>query len=309
MNKIRELKEIVQEIKDGSEVALGGFVTARCPMAFAAELVRQGKKDLRCYALMGSLEDDFLLGAGCMKEYSYGGASLDRFGRLERVNASIEAGGNPTVVKEYSALSQALRFLGATMGMPFVPTKSLMGTDIAKQLLDAGDDSIKMGTDPWTGEDYLYLKVIRPEYSVIHANAVDAQGDVLIYGPKWDLDLAKAGKKLLVTAERLVSDAYVKAHPEEVSISGAYTYAAAIVPAGSFPASTFGEYDYDAKAMRYYCKVNRSQEAFDALIDEYVLGTADHYAFLEKIGGLPRLSRLRSDRIQGYRTQDLEKPR
>ncbi len=308
MDKIRELSELVREIPNGSTIGLGGFIITRCPMAFAAELVRQGKKDLICYSIMGTMEADFLVGAGCVKEYSYAGGSLDRFGKLDRVNDSIANGNKPTVVKEYSALSLALMFQAGAMGVPFLPTKSLLGTDMLEKLLAGQDDSVRMGKDPWTGEDWLYVKACRPDYSIIHANAVDEKGNVIIHGPLWDVELAKAGKKLLVTAEKLVSNEYVKAHPEEVRIPSAFTYAAAIVPAGSYPTAIFGELDFDAKALWHYSKANQDQALFDEMLKEYVYGTKDHFDFIQKVGGLKRLSELQVDPAKSYRIQDLSRP-
>jgi acyl CoA:acetate/3-ketoacid CoA transferase alpha subunit len=309
MNKIRELHELVREIPDGSTIGLGGFIVNRCPMAFAAELIRQGKKDLIAYSIMGTMEADLLVGAGCLKEYNYAGGSLDRFGRLDRVNASIANGNKPTFVKEYSALSLALMFQAASMGVPFIPTKSLLGTDMLEKLLENQDDCVRMGKDPWTGEDWLYLKACHPDYSVIHANAVDEKGNVIIHGAIWDLELAKSGKKLIVTAERLVSNEYVKAHPEEVSLPSAYTYGAAIVPAGSYPTAIFGELDFDAKALWHYSKANQDQGLFDEMLKDYVYGTKDHFDFIQKVGGLKRLSELRVDYTKSYRVQDLTKPK
>ena len=269
MSKIRELSELIHEIPDGSSIGLGGFIITRCGMAAAAEMIRQGKKDLTCYSIMGTMEADFLVGAGCVKENNYAGGSLDRFGRLDRVNASINRGGNPTRVNEYSALSLALMFQAGSMGIPFIPTKALIGTDMLKALMEKKTDTVRMGKDPWTGEDWLYIKACRPDYSIIHANAVDENGNVIIHGPSWDLELAKAGKKLIVTAEKLVSNEYVKAHPEEVAIPSAFTYAAAIVPAGCYPTCIFGEWDFDAKALYYYSRVNQDDKLFKEMLDEY----------------------------------------
>lgn len=298
MNKVRDLVDVVREIPDGAEIGLGGFIISRCPMAFAAEMIRQGKKDLVIHSLMGTLEADLLIGAGCVKSYSYSGGSMGRFGKLGRVNEAIERG--TTEVKELSGLSMALRFQAGCLGIPFIPTKALIGTDMLETLLAKEDDCVKMGKDPWTGETYLYLKALRPDYCVIHANAVDEKGNVIIHGPTWDVETAKAAKKLVVTAERLVSNEYVKAHPEEVKIPGAFTYAACIVPAGGYPSCIFGEYDYDAEALWKYGKLNLNQEEFDEMLKEYVYGTKDHYDFLDKIGGVKKLSSLCVDSTRSY---------
>jgi len=299
LNKIRELSDIVREIPDaGAEIGLGGFIINRCCMAFVAELIRQGKKEIELSSVSGNMESDLLVGAGCVKSYAYGGGSLDHFGRLSRVNESIEQGTNG--IKEFSNLSMALRFTAGSMGVPFIATKTLLGTDMLQRQLEAGEDSIYIGESPFDGEKYVYLKKLQPEYVCIHAQAVDELGNVLIEGPIWDLETAKAGKKLIVTADRLVSNQYVKNNPGLVRIPGVYTYAAAIVPFGAFPAAVFKEYDYDAEALSHYARVNQKQETFDEYLNEYILGTKNNNELLEKWGGIAKMNALRADPAFGY---------
>ena len=297
MSKIRELSDIVREIPDGAEIALGGFIITRCVIAFAAELIRQGKKDLNLFSVMGNMEADLLVGAGAAKSYTYSGGSLDRFGRLDRVNEAIVT--KSTIVKEYSALSICLRMLAGSLGIPFIPSKVLIGTDMYEKMKD-DTDALQIGISPFDGQPYMYLAMLQPEYSAIHAQAVDELGNVIIEGPLWDLEMAKAGKKLIVTAEKLVSNEYVKRHPEKVKIPGIYTYAAAIVPAGGYPGSTYMVYDYDAEVLTMYAKANQKQDTFDAFLKEYILGTKDHYGFIEKMGGYQKLRDITADPAFGY---------
>ena len=137
MSKIRELSDIVREIPDrGAQIGLGGFIINRCCMAFVEELIRQGKKEIELTSVSGNMESDLLVGAGCVKSYAYGGGSLDHFGRLSRVNEAIEQG--KYGVKEFTNLAMALRFTAGTLGVPFIATKTLLGTDMLQALLDAG---------------------------------------------------------------------------------------------------------------------------------------------------------------------------
>jgi acyl CoA:acetate/3-ketoacid CoA transferase alpha subunit len=244
------------------------------------------------------MESDLLVGAGCVKSYAYGGGSLDHFGRLSRVNEAIEQG--KYGIREFSNLSMALRFVAGTMGVPFIPTKTLLGTDMLKTLLDAKDDGLVIGVSPFDGERYVFLKKLQPDYVCIHAQAVDEIGNVLIEGPTWDLETAKAGKKLIITADRLVSNQYVKNNPDKVTIPGVYTYAAAVVPYGAYPAAVYKEYDYDAEALTHYAKVNQKQETFDEYLNEYILGTKNHNELLEKWGGIAKLNALRVDQVFSY---------
>jgi len=298
LTKIRELADIVREIPDGAEIALGGFIITRCVIAFASELIRQGKKNLDLFSVMGNMESDLLVGAGAAKSYTYSGGSLDRFGRLDRVNEAIVT--KSVVVKEYSALSICLRMLAGAMDVPFIPSKVLIGTDMYEKILKDDKDALQIGVSPFDGEPYMFLAKLQPTYSVIHAQAVDTEGNVLIEGPVWDLELAKAGKKLIVTAEKLVSNEYVKRNPEKVTIPGIYTYAAAIVPAGSYPGSTYKAYDHDAEMLTMYAKANQKQDTFDAFVNEYILGTKDHFGMIEKMGGYQKLRDLAADPAYGY---------
>jgi acyl CoA:acetate/3-ketoacid CoA transferase alpha subunit len=297
MNKVRELSDIVSEIPNGAEIGLGGFIINRCGIAFAAELIRQHKKDLVLCSMMGTMDADLLVGAGAVKSYSYGGGSLDRFGRLDRVNEAIVK--KTTEIKEYSGLALALRFLAGTLGVPFIPTKTLIGTDLLEELAK-DKDCVQMGTSPFDGDQYLFVSKLQPEYSVIHAQMADEKGNIVIEGPVWDLETAKAGKKLIVTVEQLVSNEYIKRNPEKVTIPSVYTYAVALVPAGAYPGATHKVYDYDDKALRQYAKINQSQETFDAYLKEYVYGTKNHAEFIEKVGGAGVLNTIRADLAYGY---------
>jgi len=297
MSKVKTLAEIVSEIPNGAEIGLGGFIINRCPMAFAEELIRQDKKDLVLYSVMGTMEADLLVGAGCVKSYSYGGGSLDRFGKLSRVNESIEKG-SPQII-EYSGLSLAQRMLAGSMGVPYIPTKTIIGSEILEKLML--DESIaRMGTNPFDGEPYLFLSALQPEYTVIHAQAADSKGNIILEGPVWDIETAKAGKKLIVTVERLVSNEYIKQFPEKVLIPSMYTYAVAVVPGGAVPAAVYKYYDYNAEQLTIYAKANQKQETFDEYLAKYITGTKDHNEVLMRMGGLDMLNSIQADPVYNF---------
>lgn len=296
-SKVMKLEDVVKTIKDGSEIALGGFAITRNPIAFVNELIRQGKKDLVLYEIIGGMDADLLFGAGCVKTYSYGGGSLDRFGRINRINEAIEKG---TVdVREYSGLSISLRFLAGSLGIPYIPTKTLLGTDILNNLIQK-DKSIKVDKSPFSDEKYVVLKALQPEYSVIHAQYADSKGNIIIEGPKWDVELAMAAKKLIVTVDKIVSNEFIKQHPEKVVIPSLYTYAVVEVPYGAYPTSVYKNYDYDGELISHYAEINKNQKDFNNFMTEYILKTKNHFEFLEKSGGLFKLSEIQADPIYGY---------
>ena len=153
MSKIMNLTDAVREIPNGAEIAIGGFAITRSPIAFICELIRQGKKELNVYQSIVCMATDMLVGVGAVKKLSYGGGSLDRFGRMERINEAFEKG---TIdAREFSCLSLTYRFLASSLGIPYIPTKVLLGTDILENLIKKNDESVMMSTSPYGNKGVL----------------------------------------------------------------------------------------------------------------------------------------------------------
>ena len=132
MTKLTSLGEAVASIPSGSHIALSGFAIARCTVAFTHEVIRQGTKGLTLSQCLGGMDTDMLVGAGAVDRLIYGGGSLDRFGRLAFVNAGIENGSLKAEL--YSSLSITFRFLAGSLGLPFIPIRSLVGSVVLSQL-------------------------------------------------------------------------------------------------------------------------------------------------------------------------------
>lgn len=299
-SKIMNLTDAVREIPNGSEIAIGGFAITRSPVAFICEMIRQGKNDLNVYQSIVCMATDMLVGAGAVKKLSYGGGSLDRFGRMERINAAFESG--KIDAREFSGLSLTYRFLAGSLGIPYIPTKTLLGTDILENLLKKNDDSVMISTSPYDSDDKLvFVKALQPDFAVIHAPYADEKGNVLVDGPVWDLEMGKAAKQLYVTVDQIVSNEFVKRHPEKVVIPNVFTYAVIEVPYGAYPTAVYKMYDYDSCMLTKYAKINKKQDEFDSFLNEYVIGTKNHNEFLEKCGGISTLNKLKADPVYGYK--------
>lgn len=298
-NNLKSLSEVVSQIPDeGAVIAFGGFAIARNPIAFVMEMIRQQKRKLRVYQIVAGMDTDLLVGAGLVERLEYSGGSLDRFGRLERINEAIDKG--KLDVREYTGMSMSLRFLAGSMGIPFIPTKTLLGTDMLRILVEKNDDAVRVENSPFDGERYVYLKAIKPDFAVIHAQYADEKGNVIIEGPYWDVETAKSAKKLFVTVEKIVSSEFIKRFPEKVVIPSMYTSAVIEVPFGAFPTSVYKFYDYDQKFLMQYAEINKNKDEFEKFINEFVFGTKDFVEFLEKIGGIRRLNEILADPVYGY---------
>lgn len=256
-------------VTDGTHLALTGFSVTRSAVGAAAELIRAGRMGLTLTQVVGSLETDMLVGSGCVDRLIYSGGSLDRFGPLHSVNRAISAG---MAADEYSTLSLTLRLLAGSLGLPFLPTRSLIGSQLLERLVSAGGAA--MTTDPFSGSPVLALPALRPDVAIVHADVCDEQGNASVSGPLWSIrETALASAKVIVTAERVVPVGAIE--PGRVTIPGTTVTAVAEVPGGARPTAVYGAYDYDAALLAEHVAASRAGgEAFGAFVTSRYLSGA-----------------------------------
>jgi glutaconate CoA-transferase subunit A len=299
VNKVTTLAEAVASIPSGSHVALSGFAITRCTMAFAREVIRQGIKGLTVSQCVGAMDSDILVGAGAVERIIYGGGSLDRFGRLACVNRGIEDGS--LCAEEYSSLSIAFRYLAGSLGVPFMPIRSLRGSDLMRQIEERTGADVATIADPFTGESWLALRPLLPDVAVVQVQTADEEGNAWIMGPKWDnTEQAKASQRTIVIAERVVPTDVIRQNPEWTVIPGLLVSHVVELPFAAHPTSVYRVYDYDAEQIESYVEATKTPESFRAFLDQYVYGVKDHWEYLERVGGMRRLNSLRADPILGY---------
>jgi glutaconate CoA-transferase subunit A len=299
-DKVKTAAEVVRTIRDGSHIALGGFAINRCCVAVAHELIRQGKKNLTLSQGVVGFDTDLLVGAGSVSHLIMGGGSLDRFGPVHCVNRARET--RSVDAHDYSSLTICFRYLAGALGLSFIPVKSLLASEILERL-EAGSAAkdVKRMKCPFTGEEYLLLRALTPDVSFVHVQISDAQGNSQIHGARWENEeQAKAGKRVVVITEELVPTEYIQRYPAQTIIPAHRVEAVIHQPFGAHPSAVFQCYDFDADHLKFYVNHSKSIERFPEYLNTYVLGTKDHWEYLEKVGGLRRMNELKADRILGY---------
>ena len=138
----------------------------------------------------------------------------------------------------------------AAYGVPFQPVGGVHGSELA--VLN-GWHKIE---DPYgSGREVYVIPAIQPNIAVIHANEADEHGNARVLGsPFWDHPLTRAAKRVLITAERLVSTAALAAQPELTLVPGFMVEAVAIVPHGAWPGSMHPDYEVDYQAVETYMR-------------------------------------------------------
>jgi glutaconate CoA-transferase subunit A len=281
VTKVVSLTEAVATVSDGSHVAFGGFAITRCVVAAARELVRARRRELTLSQVVGGMDTDLLVGGGCVRRLVYSGGSLDRFGSLYAVNRAILSG--EIEVEEYSSLALTLRFLAGALGLPFLPAKSMLGSDLLPALLQRGD-AVRLERDPFTGSPVAAFAPLRPDVAFIHVDVADEAGNASIAGPLWSIrETAFAALRLVVLAESVVPVGTLD--PDAVTIPAPYVSAVACVPFAAHPTAVAGRYDYDREQLMVYAAAGREGGAvYRRYLDEFVHGVESHDHYLERAG-------------------------
>jgi acyl CoA:acetate/3-ketoacid CoA transferase alpha subunit len=268
-------------------------------MAFAHEVIRQGLEDLTVSQCVAAMDADILTGAGVVSRIIYGGGSRGRSGQHFCLNRAIEQG--KIVAEEYSSLSMAFRYLAGSLGLPFIPIRSLQGSDILKRLQETSPDTTSTLVDPFSGDEWLVLKPLCPDVAVVQVQFSDDEGNAWIFGPRWENEeQMKASKRTIVMTERLVSTETIRQDPGRTIIPGFRVSHVVHLPYSAHPSSVYQVYDFDADHIRILATATKTEEGTQEYLDKYVYGVENHWGYLEKVGGLHRMNDLSADHVLGY---------
>lgn len=285
-SRLVSLQEAAALVPDGASIALGGFAIARNAIAFVNELIRQGRRRLTlCQTIVG-METDLLVGAGCAERLVYGGGSLDRFGQVACISRAV-AGGK-VAVESYSTLTMTLRYLAGSLGIPFIPSTSLLQSDVLKTLAAAAPHAAQESTCPFTSQPVVLLRALQPDFAVVCVQAADERGNYVIEGATWDNhEIVGAAERAIIITHRLLDSEAMRHTPETTRFA-----ANAVVvhlPWAAYPTVLYNVHDYDAAHIRQYAAQARTEEGFAAYLREYVFGTRDHEEYMAKgLAGRPK---------------------
>jgi glutaconate CoA-transferase subunit A len=284
-------------VHDGSYLAIGGFGCNRIPTAVCHEILRQKKQDLR-FAGHTATHDFQILCAGNLTGRGRTLAAVDiayiigleARGLSPHARRVMESG--EVQITEWTNYSLAVRLQAAAMGVSFLPTRTMLGTDTFRH--SAG----KIIECPFTGEKFIALPALYPDVAAIHVHEADCFGNSRIVGTSVaDVELARAAKRLIITCERLIPDDEIRRDPTRTAIPFFCVDAVCEVPYGSYPGNMPGEYFSDEEHVRRWLEVERDPESFNRFLDEYIFGVRDFSEYVQKCGGLPRMQELRRQEL------------
>jgi len=288
-DKRMTLKEAVQKfVKDGDNVGIGGFVNGRQPIAIVHEIVRQGRKDLTLSFQSAGLAVEYLAGAMALDE------SKNSIRRLELAYWAHEAFGISPLfrylaengkieIEDWSNYNMSARFKAGSMGLPFIPCRSPLGSDMLKK------NRAKVIECPFTGRPIMLLPASHPNVALIHVQEADIYGNCRIQGPTYTCpEIAKASAYTIVTCDRLIEHDDMTRHPNRVTIPFFAVDAVVEVPFGSYPGNCNGVHYFDEKHIAFFrdaCEKFRKGDpaALTNYYEKYIFGVSDFTEFIDQI--------------------------
>jgi glutaconate CoA-transferase subunit A len=288
---------VTRLVRDGDYLAIGGFGADRLPTAVVHEILRQGKQNLG-FAGHTATHDFQILCAGNLTgrgktlarvEIAYV-VGLEARGLSPHARRVLESG--EVAFTEWTNYALAVRYKAAAMGLPFLPARSMLGTDTLRY------SGARVIACPFTGERLVALPALYPDVAAIHVHEADRYGNCRVHGTTVaDLDLARAAKKLIITCERLISTDEIRRDPSRTAIPFFCVDAVCEVPYGSYPGNMPYEYFSDEQHLRQWLTVEKDLTTLQPFLKKYIFDVRDFSEYLQLCGGLPRLQQLRQQEL------------
>ncbi len=257
------LAELAAKVPDGALLALPPDYSG-VPFAAGLALLRRGARGLRLLTVpQAGMLADLLIGAGAVREVETAAVTLGEQGIAPRFSAAVEAGEILLRDSTCPAIHAALQ--AAEKGLPFLPLRGLLGSDILKHRPDW-----RVIDNPFAeGDPLVLLPAIRPDVALFHAPLADREGNVWIGRRRELATMAHAAERTFVTVERIQDKPLFETETTAAgALSGLYVEAVALAPGGAWPIGLWEHYGPDRAMLARYAKAARRPEDFARLLDE-----------------------------------------
>lgn len=271
--------EIVASLSDGMTLGIGGWGPRRKPMALVREIMRSPLKDLTIVAY-GGADVGMLCAAGKVKKLVFAFVSLDAIPLEPWFRKAREAGEIDVLEVDEGMFQWGLK--AAAFGLPFLPTRVGLGTDLAEL------GGLKTVQSPYAdGETLIAMPALKLDAALLHVNRSDWRGNVQLFGADvyYDEWFAKAAAKTYVSCEELV-DRMEDHYPDQAQANifeRCFVTGVVEIPGGAHPSSMPPHYGPDMKAFKAYADAAREPGDWGAVAGQFVGAT--EAAYLDNVGG------------------------
>jgi glutaconate CoA-transferase subunit A len=274
-SKVMSMADAIDKyVPDGATVAMGTALEALIPFAAGHEIIRRHRRDLE---LVGPISDslfDQLIGAGCVRRVTaaWVGNVSEGLGHCYR-RACENAIPRSIEVHDHTNFSISIALWAAAWSAPYIPTRTLLGSDILKTNpnleLDAG---------------VVRVPAVRPDVAIVHVQRADEHGRAHAWGPLGITEEAGiAAERVIVTCEELVDPASLLRHPNRILFPETKVVAVVHEPGGAHPSPVQGYFNRDHAFHREYAASSRTRDGFEAWLEQWVLQVPDRSTYLSRV--------------------------
>ena len=281
MDKLRLLHDaIALDVEDGMSLAMGCGLESLIPFAASHEIIRQKRQELTLICPISDMQFDQLIGAGCVKKIIASWVGNVAAGLGHNYRRAAESGIPHSIdIEEHSNFTIGQGLQAAAMGLPFLPTRTVQGSEFRTS------DQFQSIRCPFTDEELVAVRAIRPDVTILHVERADAQGNAHVWGNFGVMrEAALAAKKVILTCEEVVDHEVILSDPNRTVIPGFVVSSVVHEPFGSFPSPTQGYVRRDDDFYFEYHKATRTRDGFEQWLKKWVFGVEDHRGFLNLLG-------------------------
>jgi glutaconate CoA-transferase subunit A len=277
-------------VADGDYIVYDFSSLTRGPQALIREVIRQRKKDLWVCAEFTLHESALLVGAGCATRIDVGFLGYGSYIGQAVCDGRVR-------VYDWTNGGLALRLLAGARGVPFLPTRDLLGSD------HMAVSAAKVVEDPYTGLPVAVVPALNPDVAFLHVHQADVYGDARIFGTNlFALEAAMASRRVIVSAEEIIDHDEFRKDPMRTTIPYFLVDAVVHAPFGAYPGAMPARYEIDLPHVDMLNGI-RDDEQMQKYLHDTVYSVADHEEFLDKRVGARRMAELRraATILEGYR--------
>jgi len=270
--KLVPLPEAISlHVEDGTSVLMGAGLEALVPFAAGYEIVRQKRRDLTLVSPISDMLFDVLIGSGCARAVVAAWVGNVSAGSGYNFRRAVEEGvPHPLEVTDHSNLTIGLALQAAAVGVPYLPTRSTLGTDLL-----ARNPHLKEIVCPFTEQKLVAVEALAPDVAILPVQQADSEGNAHVRGNLGVIrEAARAARKVIVMAEEIVPEEAIRADPNRTLIPGFLVTAVVHQPGGCRPSPCEGYYGRDHEVFHEYHEISRTREGFLRWLEERVLGPA-----------------------------------
>ena len=300
MSKVLSMREAIGElVLDGASVALGLQMEQMIPFAAGHEIIRQKKRALTLIGPISDILFDQLIASGSVERVIAAWVGNVMMGSAYNFRRAVEAGSLKVV--NMTNFTVALALQAAAMGVPFLPTRTALGSDVPKNNGFFAEIESPFSEQPAESASSLdnrerlspsepmklhAVRALRPDVAIVHVQRADGEGNAHCWGNFGVMiEAVRAAKRIIVVAEEIVEADRIASDPNRTVIPGFLVNAVVECRYGAHPSPVQGYYKRDDTFFCQYHEQTKTRSDSNAWLQRWVYGVADRFAYMNQLGG------------------------